>query len=97
MNLRQRLQQDEILVAPGAVDALSARLIEEMGFEAIFLSGAGVSYTLLGKPDVGLVNQMEMSQRIHSMKQAVDLPLIVDGDNGHGNCRNQRCNIVCKR
>ena len=60
-SLRNRLATGEILVVPGAADALSARLIEQQGFEAIYLSGAGVSYTLLGQPDVGLVNQMEMS------------------------------------
>ena len=88
MNLHTRLQQEEILVAPGAVDALSARLVESMGFESLYLSGAGVSYTLLGKPDVGLVNQMEMAQRIQSISQAVHIPIIVDGDNGHGNALN---------
>ena len=87
-SLRNRLQREEILVAPGAADALSAKLIEQTAFEAIYLSGAGVSYTLLGKPDVGLVNQMEMAQRISALSQAVQLPIITDGDNGHGNALN---------
>jgi len=84
----RRLQEKKIVVAPGVADSLSARLCADVGFDALYLSGAGVSYTLLGKPDVGLVNQMEMAQRLSSISSAVDIPIIVDGDNGHGNALN---------
>ena len=87
-SFRERLKADEIIVAPGVADALSARLCADIGFDALYLSGAGVSYTLLGKPDVGLVNQQEMASRISTLSTAVDIPLIVDGDNGHGNALN---------
>ncbi len=87
-SLRARLSEDEIVVAPGVADALSARLCVDVGFDALYVSGAGVSYTLLGRPDVGLVNQQEMATRITALSSAVALPLIVDGDNGHGNALN---------
>jgi 2-methylisocitrate lyase-like PEP mutase family enzyme len=76
------------LVAPGAYDAFTARLIETAGFEAIYLSGAGVSYSLLCRPDVGLVSLAEMAQRVGEVASAVDIPVIADGDNGHGNAIN---------
>lgn len=88
MTLRERLSRPEILVAPGAFDALSARLVEDAGFEAVYLSGAGVSYSLLCQPDVGLVSLAEMADRVASVARAVAIPVIADGDNGHGNALN---------
>lgn len=88
MNLSARLAQGTVLPVPGVADALQARLVESLGFEALFLSGAGVSFTTLGRPDVGLVNQVEMVDRIASISDVVELPLLVDGDNGHGNALN---------
>lgn len=90
MNLRTRLQEARILMAPGAYDALTARMVELAGFEAVYLSGAGVSYTLLAQPDVGLVTQTEMADRVAMLHQAVKIPVIADGDNGHGNAMNVR-------
>jgi 2,3-dimethylmalate lyase len=87
-SLRQRLSRAEILVAPGAYDALTARLIEASGFEAVYLSGAGVSYTALGQPDLGLLTQTEMVGRVASVAEAVALPLIADGDTGYGSAVN---------
>lgn len=86
--LRQRLSRAEILVAPGAYDAFTARLIEAAGFEAVYLSGAGVSYANLGQPDVGLLTQTEMLERIANVASAISLPLIADGDTGYGNAIN---------
>jgi 2-methylisocitrate lyase-like PEP mutase family enzyme len=82
--LAARLGKPSILVAPGAYDALTARLVERAGFEAVYLSGAGVSYSLLAAPDVGLVSMTEMAARVASVCAAVSIPVIVDGDNGHG-------------
>lgn len=88
MNLRERLSRREILVAPGVYDAFTARLVEMAGFETAYLSGAGVSYSLLAQPDVGLVHLGEMVERVRTTAGAVKLPLIADGDNGHGNAIN---------
>lgn len=86
--LRERLSTKKILLAPGAYDALTARLVEAAGFEAVYMSGAGVSYSLLAQPDIGLVTQTEMAARAASMTRAVSIPLVADGDNGHGNAIN---------
>jgi 2-methylisocitrate lyase-like PEP mutase family enzyme len=76
------------LVAPGAYDAFTARLVEIAGFEAVYLTGAGVSYSQLGKPDVGSVTQTEMVERVASIARAISVPLIADGDTGYGNAIN---------
>ncbi len=86
--LSDRLGTGKVLPIPGVADALQARLVASMGFDALFLSGAGVSFTTLGRPDVGLVNQVEMVERVAAITEVVDLPLLVDGDNGHGNALN---------
>jgi len=90
MTLRERLSKSDILVAPGAYDGLMARLIEVSGFEAVYLSGAGVSYSTYATPDLGLMTQTEMAARVHSMAQATGLPIIADGDTGYGNAINVR-------
>lgn len=86
--LKERLSQDEILVVPGAYDAFTAKLIEASKFESVYLSGAGVSYTLLGQPDTGLVTQTQMLDKINSIGNAITLPIIADGDTGYGNAIN---------
>ena len=86
--LRDRLGAREIVVAPGAFDAFTARLIESAGFEAVYVSGAGVSYSMLCQPDVGLVSLAEMAGRVAHIAGAVSIPVIADGDNGHGNAMN---------
>jgi 2-methylisocitrate lyase-like PEP mutase family enzyme len=86
--LRERLGRPEIVMAPGVYDAFTARLVEAAGFEAAFLTGAGVSYSVLGQPDVGLVTQTEMAERVRSVAGAVKIPVVCDGDNGHGNAIN---------
>ncbi len=86
--LAHRLARPEILIAPGVYDALSARMVEAAGFEAAYLSGAGISYSLLARPDLGLVTQTEIALRLSHAAGAVSIPLIADGDNGHGNAIN---------
>jgi 2,3-dimethylmalate lyase len=88
MNLRQRLSQPEILVAPGVSDALMARMVELAGFEAIYMTGAGVSHSTLGLPDLGLVSFAEMVNRATQIADAVPIPLIADADTGYGNALN---------
>jgi len=85
---RKLVQQPEILVAPGTYDALGARIIEQSGFNSLYLSGAGVAYSLLGRPDIGLVTMTEMVDRAHAICDAVSIPVIADADTGFGNSLN---------
>jgi len=86
--LRQLVEGEGILVAPGVYDALTAKLVQQAGFDAVYLSGAGVSYTALGMPDLGLLSFTEMVERARNMAEAVDVPVLADGDNGYGNALN---------
>jgi len=86
--LKQRLMQPEILIAPGAADALVAKIIERCGFDAVYLTGAGVAYTTLGKPDMGFITMSEMVQKAGYIAEAVSIPVIADIDNGYGNALN---------
>jgi methylisocitrate lyase len=86
--LKSRLKKNEILTMPGAYDALSAKIIETTGFEAFFHTGYGTSASLLAKPDVGLVSFDEMRARVKEIADAVNIPLIADGDTGYGNAIN---------
>lgn len=86
--LRQRLSEPAILVAPGAHDALTARIIERAGFEATYFTGAGFSYTHLGAPDLGLVSLTETVWRAATVVDATSLPVIADADTGYGNALN---------
>jgi 2,3-dimethylmalate lyase len=86
--LRALIEAPEILVIPGAHDALCARLAEAAGFRAVFLSGYAASASLLGAPDVGLLTMTEMAEAARRIVDATDLPVFSDGDNGHGNVTN---------
>lgn len=86
--LKDRLQKNKILVAPGVYDALTAMLCEQTNFEAAYLTGAGVSYTTLGKSDVGLITMTEMASKAGYICESVNIPVIADGDNGYGNAIN---------
>jgi methylisocitrate lyase len=79
---------DEILVLPGAYDALSAKIVEQAGFKAVTLGGYPASASLLAKPDVSLLTLTEMVNLARYIVEAVDIPLFVDGDTGHGNVTN---------
>jgi 2-methylisocitrate lyase-like PEP mutase family enzyme len=87
-DLRQRLARSDILVAPGVYDALTANLAAMAGFEALYLSGAAVAYTRLGRPDIGLATATEMAETMALIRDRVDLPVIVDADDGFGNALN---------
>lgn len=88
--LRQLLSEDRIHVMPGCHDAMSARLIEAAGFEVGFMSGFAVSAARIGEPDTGLISYGEMVDQGRSVCAATKLPLIGDGDTGHGNMLNVR-------
>jgi 2,3-dimethylmalate lyase len=83
--LRELLSGPEPVLAPGAYDALSARLVERAGFPAVYLTGFGASASLLGRPDVGLLSFEEMAGHARRLVQAVGIPLIADADDGYGN------------
>ncbi len=88
MTLRARLTQPDILVAPGVYDGLTAALAAEAGFEALYLSGAAVAYTRLGRPDIGLTTASEMADTMALIADRVALPVIIDADTGFGNALN---------
>lgn len=83
--LRARLDQPGILVVPGAVDALSARLVEETGFDAVYATGAGIANAMLGLPDLGLATMSEILEPVRRIVGAVEIPVIADIDTGYGN------------
>ncbi|MDK2881772.1 MAG: 2,3-dimethylmalate lyase [Bacillota bacterium] len=91
--LRKLLSSGKIVVAPGAFNALSARIIEQAGFPAVYMTGYGASADLLGAPDYGLLTLTEMANHAARMAQAVNVPLIADGDTGYGNAINVRRTI----
>jgi 2-methylisocitrate lyase-like PEP mutase family enzyme len=78
------------LVVPGAADAIAARVIEEIGFEALYVSGAGVSNSRLGVPDLGMLTVTELAEHVEAMRDAVEIPILVDGDTGFGGPLNVR-------
>ena len=86
--LRAKLLERRGMLVPGAANALAARIIEDLGFEAVYLSGAGLTNSLLGMPDLGFVGLAEIAQHTAAIRDAVALPLIVDADIGFGNAVN---------
>lgn len=87
-HLRKILTQQRAVLLPGAANALTARVIEDVGFEAIYVTGAGVTNTFLGLPDIGLISLTELANHLSAMRDAVRLPLVVDADTGFGNAIN---------
>ena len=83
--LRELLNSGQTIVAPGAFDPLAARLVEEAGFAAVYMTGFGTSAALLGRPDVGLLTMTEMAGSAGRIAACVDIPLIADADTGYGN------------
>lgn len=83
--LRALLAAAEPLVAPGAYDALSARLVEHAGFGAVYMTGFGSTASLIGRPDVGLLSGTEMIDNATRIGSAVGIPVLADADTGYGN------------
>jgi 2-methylisocitrate lyase-like PEP mutase family enzyme len=88
--LRAMLNERRGLIVPGCGNALAARVIESLGFEAVYLSGAGLSNSFYGLPDLGFVHLGDLAQHAAAIRDAVALPLIVDADTGFGNALNVR-------
>ncbi len=98
MTLKSRLAQPQILIAPGVYDGLTAAIASDAGFEALYLSGAAVAYTRLGRPDIGLTTMSEMAETMALIRDRVALPVIIDADTGFGNALNaQRTMRVYER
>ena len=90
MSLALRLQQPKALLAPGIYDALTALIAEQAGFEALYLSGASIAYTRLGRSDIGLTTASEVANTLANITDRVSVPVIVDADTGFGNALNMR-------
>jgi 2-methylisocitrate lyase-like PEP mutase family enzyme len=88
--LRERLTTGPMIVAPGIYDAFGARFVEQAGFEAVYMTGNGVSASLLGRPDVGLIDLTLIANHAHRVASCVEIPLICDADTGYGNAVNVR-------
>ena len=84
MSLRARLQSGEILVAPGAYDALTARLLEQAGFEAVYRGGYAASAAAFALPDLGITTLTDMVDHLRRMTNAIGVPVIADADTGYG-------------
>ncbi|MCA0892091.1 isocitrate lyase/PEP mutase family protein [Microbulbifer agarilyticus] len=87
-SLRQLLAGDQVLSVPGIYDGLSARLVEQAGFKAAFLSGACLSFARFGRPDMGIVSAAEVAESVAVIRERTPMPLIVDIDTGFGNALN---------
>ncbi|MCZ4315786.1 isocitrate lyase/PEP mutase family protein [Comamonadaceae bacterium G21597-S1] len=87
-SLKSRLQQDRVLLAPGIYDAFTALIAEQSGFAALYLSGASIAYTRLGRSDIGLTTATEVADTLARITERVSVPVIVDADTGFGNALN---------
>jgi 2-methylisocitrate lyase-like PEP mutase family enzyme len=88
--LKLRLARKPILLAPGVSDPLTALIAAQAGAEALYVSGAALAYTRLGRPDIGLMTMTEIAEAVGLIRDRVAMPLIVDADNGHGNALNMQ-------
>ena len=86
--LRKLLKEEEVILAPGCFNALSARLIEQAGFKTIYVSGAAVAGNFLGYPDIGLTTMSEVLENARNIARATSLPVVCDADTGFGNAIN---------
>jgi 2-methylisocitrate lyase-like PEP mutase family enzyme len=88
MSLRDIVARRQAMLVPGAANALFARIIEDLGFECVYVTGAGIANMALGAPDIGLTTLDDIAQAVSRIADAVNLPLIVDADTGFGNAVN---------
>jgi 2,3-dimethylmalate lyase len=92
MNKRSRLRElirgEELIVAPGVYDCVSAKIVEKLGFEVAFISGYGLEASVLGNPDIGLATKTDVTTHARYITRSVDIPVICDSDTGYGNALN---------
>ncbi len=87
-NLKTRLADKRITVAPGIYDALSGLIVEQAGFNTAYMSGASLAYTRFGRPDIGLIGMREVADTVTVIRERINIELVVDGDTGYGNALN---------
>ena len=87
---RELMSRPGAVIAPGVYDGIGARVVEQTGFDAVYMTGNGSMASLLGKPDMGLATMTEMVMRAHQLAECVDIPLICDADTGYGGLGNVR-------
>lgn len=88
LSLRSLLSKPPIVIAPGVYDPLTALIASHAGFQSLYISGASIAYTRLGRPDIGLVSMSEVVETVALISDRVETKLIVDADNGYGNAMN---------
>lgn len=93
LDLRARLDEPGAVVAPGVYDALTALMVEQAGFSCAYVSGASISFTRIGRPDLGLTTLSEVADSVANMRERVSIPLVVDADTGFGNALNVRRSV----
>ena len=86
--LRVMLREEKGVILPGAPNALAARIIADLGFKAVYLTGAGLTNMHLGLPDLGFMDLSQVADHVMAIRCVIDLPLIVDVDTGFGNAVN---------
>ena len=91
--LRERLAGPEAVIAPGVYDALTALMVEQAGFDCAYVSGASISFTRIGRPDLGLTTLTEVADSVANMRERTAIPLVVDADTGFGNALNVRRSV----
>ena len=92
--LRELLEQNDILVVPGAYDGVTAKIVEKAGFEAVFAGGFALSASLLGQPDVGCLTMSELVTQARNIASAVTIPVLVDGEDGYGGVVNVQRTVM---
>ena len=85
MSLRDALEKDGLIIAPGVYDALSGLIASQSGAQALYLSGASLAYTRFGTSDIGLISVSEVNDTIAAITDRINIPIIVDADTGFGN------------
>lgn len=91
--LRDKLAGPEAVIAPGVYDALTALMVEQAGFDCAYVSGASISFTRIGRPDLGLTTLTEVADTVANMRERTEIPLVVDADTGFGNALNVRRSV----
>ncbi len=92
--LRELLAGPQAVIAPGVYDALTALLVQQADFDCVYLSGASVSFTRLGRPDLGLTTLTEVADTVARIRERIELPLVVDADTGYGNALNVKRSVA---
>jgi carboxyvinyl-carboxyphosphonate phosphorylmutase len=86
--IKDFIKRRELLVSPGAFNSISAKIVEQSGFDSVYMTGYGAAANLLGSPDIGLLSASEMIKHLSYMSESVDIPIIADADTGYGNVLN---------